>query len=124
MTRIRSHVHSGNSHWKCVPHNTIGASKTAKVVRPFKCKCQSADDLLLKHKAHLYVHWRIQIYGGNYWDAYAPKVNWVSIRGLLVISILLNMHTRIIDFTLTFPQANADVTIYMEMPFGFELPDK
>ena len=37
-------------------------------------------------------------------------------------SILFNLHTRSIDFTLAFPQADADVTIYMELPFGFQGP--
>ena len=41
---------------------------------------------------------------------------------LLTIAKLLNMHARSINFTLAFPQADADVTIYMELPFRFESP--
>ena len=62
----------------------------------------------------------IQTYGENYWDTYAPVVNLVSIRVLLTISKLLNIHTRSIEFTLAFSQADADVTIYMELSVGFE----
>ena len=32
------------------------------------------------------------------------------------------MHTRSIDFTLTFPRANTDTTICIELPFEFESP--
>ena len=64
----------------------------------------------------------MQTYGENYWDTYAPIVNWISIRMLLTCSILFNLHTRSIDFTLAFPQVDADVTIYMELPFAFQGP--
>ena len=64
----------------------------------------------------------MQTYGENYWDTYALVVNWISIRMLMTSSILFNLHTRSIDFTLAFPQADADVTIYMEIPFGFQAP--
>ena len=64
----------------------------------------------------------MQTYGENYWDTYALVVNWISIRMLMTSSILFNLHTRSIDFTLAFPQADADVTIYMELPFGFQAP--
>ena len=64
----------------------------------------------------------MQTYVENYWDTYAPVVNWISISILMTSSILFNLHTRSIDFTLTFPQADADVTIYMEIPFGFQAP--
>ena len=64
----------------------------------------------------------MQVYGENYWDTYAPVVNWISIRMLMASSILFNLHTRSIDFTLAFPQADADDTIYMKLPFGFQAP--
>ena len=49
-------------------------------------------------------------------------VNLVSIKVLLSISKLLNIHTRSIDSTLSLSQANADAIIYIEHPFGFESP--
>ena len=41
---------------------------------------------------------------------------------LVTNSILFNLQTRSIDFTLPFPYVDADVTIYMELPFGFRAP--
>ena len=64
----------------------------------------------------------VQTYGENYWDTYAPVINWIVIRMLMTSSILFNLHTRSIDFILAFPQVDADVTIYMETPFTFQAP--
>ena len=101
--------------------NTIGNIKTVRSVWSFKRK-HRPDGSLLKHKARICVHGGMQTYGENYWDTYAPVVNWISNRMLMTSSILFNLHTRSIDFTLAFPQADPDVTIYMELPFGFQGP--
>ena len=85
--------HSKNGHWKRVLRNTIGDTKTVKAIWSFKRKCRP-NGSLLKHKIRLCIHRGVQTYGENYWDTYAPVVNWVSIRVLLAISKLLNMHTR------------------------------
>ena len=66
----------------------------------------------------------MQTWGENYWEAYAPVVNWLSIRTLLILSILNDLETRSIDFVLAFPQAELDIEVYMELPYGFEGPDK
>ena len=49
-------------------------------------------------------------------------VNWISVRVLLSIVIIHGIPTRSIDFVLAFAQADLDVDLYMELPFGFD-PD-
>ena len=44
----------------------------------------------------------------------------MSVRTLLAISLLHDLETHAIDFTLAFPQANLDVDVFMEMPYGFD----
>ena len=39
----------------------------------------------------------------------------------MAISIIHDLETRSIDFVLAFPQADLDVDIYMELPYGFDL---
>ena len=39
---------------------------------------------------------------------------------MLIFSLLHDLHARSIDFTLAFPQADVDTTIYMELPRGVE----
>ena len=63
----------------------------------------------------------MQTFGVNYWETYAPTVNWISIRFLLVVAQALNLNTQAIDFTLVFPQADLEVPVYMELPAGKEL---
>ena len=63
----------------------------------------------------------MQTFGVNYWETYAPTVNWISIRFLLVVAQALQLHTHAIDFTLAFPKADLEVPVYMELPAGMEL---
>jgi hypothetical protein len=42
---------------------------------------------------------------------------------MMTIALLHNLHTRSIDFTLAFPQAECETTIYMELPVGVNVPE-
>ena len=59
--------------------------------------------------------------GENYWEAYAPVANFISVRTLMIFSILHDLETRSIDFTLAFPQADLDMDLFMELPAIFGL---
>jgi Reverse transcriptase (RNA-dependent DNA polymerase) len=54
----------------------------------------------------------------NYWETFAPVVTWISIRLILILSILLCWHTRQIDFILAYPQAPLETPLFMEIPKG------
>ena len=47
-------------------------------------------------------------------------VQWVTVRLLLILFILLQLPTKQVDFTLTFAQAEAKTGTYIEMPDLFE----
>jgi len=64
----------------------------------------------------------MQQWGVNYWETYAPVVNWISVRFLLILSEIAGLDSRAIDFVLAFPQAELDVPVYMELPIGMEIP--
>jgi hypothetical protein len=76
---------------------------------------------IYKWKACLNVHGGQQEHGVNFWETYAPVVNWFSIRLFLVISILQDWETRQIDFVLAFPQADVECNLYMEIPPGLNV---
>ena len=40
----------------------------------------------------------------------------------MILSELAGLESRTIDFVLAFPQADLDVTVYMELPIGMEVP--
>ncbi len=65
----------------------------------------------------------MQKWGVNYWETYVLGVNWISVRTLLAIATVHDLPSHSIDFVLAFPQADLDVLVYMELPFGFESPN-
>ena len=65
----------------------------------------------------------MQQWGVNYWETYAPMVCWASVRLILIVVSINRLPTKSIDFILAFPQADVDVPVYMEMPFGIDLVD-
>ena len=59
--------------------------------------------------------------GINYWETYAPVVNWVSVRFLLIVSQLAGLETQALYFVLAFPQAELDVPVYIKIPHGIDI---
>ena len=57
--------------------------------------------------------WRV-----NYWETFAPVVNWISVRSLLTIVIIHTFPSRSIYFVLAFPQYDLDVDKFVDLPLG------
>ena len=53
--------------------------KTILSIWYFKLK-RFSDGRLMKQKSRLCAHEGMQQWGVNYWEAYAPVVNWISVR--------------------------------------------
>ena len=116
--------HESRNHWTILPRSVIpSGTKTILAVWSFKRK-RYPDGRVLKHKARLCAHGGMQTWGVNYWETYAPVVNWMSVRTLMALSIIHDLETRSIDFVLAFPQAPLEVDIYMEPPYGFDIDGK
>jgi len=94
--------HFEREHWEIVKRSTIGGAKTLRVVWSFKWK-RNPLGILTKHKARLCVEGHMQEYGINYWETYAPVVKWLSVRTMLTLSIIEDLHSKSIDFVLTYP---------------------
>ena len=45
-------------------------------------------------------------------------MNWISVRFILVLSELIGLESKAINFVLDIPQAELDVPVYMELPIG------
>ena len=58
----------------------------------------------------------------DFFETYAPVVQWSTVRALLVMSIVLNLATQQIDFSNAFCQADIDEEVYVEMPKDFGDP--
>jgi hypothetical protein len=84
----------------------------------FKVK-RFPDGSIRKLKARFCARGYEQIEGVDYCEAFGPVVNWTTVRFLLMMSILLDLETKQVDYVAAFVQADIDTTVYVEMPKGF-----
>ena len=78
---------------------------------------------LLKLKSRICTDGSQQKYGVDYWQTYAPVVNWSTVRLSLVLSTILNFRSRQVDFAQAFPQAPLTEPVYMKIPQGWHVID-
>jgi hypothetical protein len=97
-------------------------TKTIMSIWSFKRK-QYPDETLNKHKARLCALGGMQTRDQNYWETYAPVVNWASVCLILAIAKIHGLSSKSIDFVLAFSQIDLEIPVYMESPIGFEAPD-
>ena len=64
------------------------------------------------------------IKGLHYEEAYAPVVEWATIRLFISMAILSNWHTRQLDFVLAYTQADIERDLHMKLPAGFTVPGR
>jgi hypothetical protein len=115
--------HETRKHWTLMKRCDLpNGTKTIMAIWSFKRK-RYPDGTLNKHKARLCAHGGMQTWGQNYWETYAPVVNWASVRILLAVAKIHGLPSKSIDFVLAFPQADLEVPVYMELPLGFDTPD-
>ena len=61
-----------------------------------------------------------QEHGVHYWDTYAPVVTWQTVRFFLILSLLLGWKSRQLDFVMAYPQAPAEMPLYLRLPQGYK----
>ena len=86
---------------KRFPHGTIHKLKAGSCARDFKQK-----------------------EGIDYFETFAPVVQWLTICPCFIMIILLNLHTKQIDYTAAFLQVPLDHNVYVEIPKIFTSPGK
>jgi len=112
--------HEVRDHWEIIDRMDLPkGAKTSLSVWAFKLK-GFPDGQVMKHKARLNAHGGMQRWGVDYWETYAPVVNWISVRLMMAITIIHKLETKSIDFVLAFPQAELDRDVFMELPYGFQ----
>ena len=65
------------------------------------------------------VHRGMQQWGVIYWDTYSLVVNWMSVRSMLTLIILRDIHTKLIYFVLAYTQIDVKTDIFVELSIGF-----
>jgi hypothetical protein len=102
--------------------STLSADTILPAIWSFRRK-RAPDWTVIKYKARVCPHGGKQVEGENYWATYAPVVNWRTVRLVLILCLLGNLHSRQIDYANAYTQAQADCKIYMTIPAGFTVID-
>ena len=89
----------------------------------FKLK-RLPDGTPLKFKARYCVRGDLQREGVDYFETYAPVVQWSTVRLLLTLILSNNWTTKQVDYTNAFAQAELNEEVYIEPPRGFVRKDK
>ena len=57
-------------------------------------------------------------------DTYAPVVSWITIRLLLVVSLVFDLATKQVNYTNVFCQDPIEQKVFAEIPTVFEVAKK
>ena len=77
-----------------------------------------------KFKARYCVRVDLQREGIDYFETYAPVLQWSTVRLLLTMILTNRWTTKQVDYTNAFAQADLKEEVYIEQPKGFAHKDK
>jgi len=97
--------------------------KVVSGVWAFKRK-RFPDGKVRKLKAGFCARGFEQVEGKDYFETFAPVVQWLTVRLILVLTIIMGLENKQIDYTAAFIQAPIDTDVYMEMPRLFTTEGK
>ena len=108
--------------WTELDRTTVVSSGTKARILPgtwaFKLK-RRPDGTPLKFKARYCVRGDLQTAGVDYFETYAPVVQWSTVRLVLTHTLLHGWTTKQVDYTNAFAQAELSEDVYIERPKGF-----
>jgi hypothetical protein len=86
----------------------------------FKCK-RYADGCIKKFKACFCARGNKQLKGIDFFETYAPVVQWITIRLMFILEILLGLKSKQGDVLCAFLHGEREPckNVYVEMPLGF-----
>ena len=84
----------------------------------FKIK-RFPDGLVRKLKARFCVRGDQQIEGVDFFDTFAPVVQWSTVRMMLVLSLTLGLASKQVDYVSAFCQAPIEEDVYVNLPKGW-----
>jgi hypothetical protein len=87
----------------------------------FKVKRKPSGEFL-KFKARFCARGDKQIEGVDYTDKYAPVVSWRSVRMMPCLAASQGLHTKQVDFSNAFVQADIHEDVFISLPPGFGPP--
>ena len=114
--------HCNRKHWIVVKRNEVpDQCDILPAVWSMKRKRDLVTRIPYKYKARLNIHGGKQEFGVNYYDTFSPVITWVTLRLLLIFTLIFGWTARQIDYVLAFPQAPIQFDMYMEIPVGITI---
>jgi hypothetical protein len=111
--------HNDNNNWEVIRRSQVPAHlKVLQSVWAMRHKRRLSDGKVYKWKARINVDGSKQTYGVDYWDTYAPVATWASIRTVMMLAAQKSWKTKQLDFVQAYPQAPAEVEMYIEISKG------
>ena len=77
------------------------------------------DGRVRKLKARFCVRGDQQIEGVDFFECYAPVVQWSTVRVVLIFVMMFGLETRQVDYNNAFAQAECKEEVYVELPRGY-----
>jgi len=112
-------MHEDRKHWEVVPIASLKPEvKLLESVWAVQQKWCINTCEIYKYKACLNAHGGQQEYGIHYWEMHSPVLTWVAIRLILVLVMVYQWNTLIVNFVLAYPQAPIEGNLYMKLPQG------
>ena len=119
--RVELDGHEKMGNYEPIPLNKVPkGTKLLDMVWSMRRKRKIKTQEVYKWKARLNVHGGQQVHGVHYWDTYAPVVTWQTVRLFLILSLILGWKSRQLDFVMAYPQAPAEMPLYMRLPQGYK----
>lgn len=117
-------AHCDNKHWDIIERKDVPRDKNVlPAVWAMKRKRDILTRKVKKYKARLNVHGGKQVFGEDFYETFSPVVMWMTVRFLLILSLICGWHTKQVDFVLAYPQADIEQEMFMELPVGIHPVD-
>ena len=100
-------------------------AKILDIIWAFKIK-RFPDGLIKGFKGRICARGGQQTEGVDFFETYAPVVQWTTVRLLLILEVLLGLKSKQGNVTAAFLHASLGPNehVYCEMPLGFRIPGK
>ena len=108
--------HLANKTWSLVPRPKDGNVIGSRWV--FRLK-YNTDGSVERHKARLVAKGYSQRPGLEYLEIFAPTVRMQTVRTILALAAIDDLHLRSIDISHAYLNGKMDLQVYMEQPEGF-----
>ncbi len=72
-----------------------------------------------KYKSRICINGKEQEFGLDYWETYAPVASWTTIRLLMLLSSIMDLKIRQVDYTQAFLQVKLTDSVFMQVPQGW-----